>query len=534
MITRLVIRGYRIFKEFELQPNAEMNILVGDNEAGKSTLLEALSLALTCRLSGRWAQDELNPHWFNTDITKEFFASLGKPDALPPPEITIEVYLSADADGIHDLRGVHNSRRDDVPGISFRVAPAPDYHQELKDYLATPDSPRILPVEWYEVDWRDFSDRQLTKRPRALGVAHIDSRTVRSSAGVDYHTRELLSDFIEPRERAAIAVSHRKARHDISATTLAPVNERIAEHGKSLHDKPIGLQMDQSSNASWETAIVPQVADVPFSMAGQGQQAAIKVVLAMDRAATSTTFALIEEPENHLSHTSLTKLVGRIEDLAGGRQIFLTTHSSFVLNRLGLDKLVLISNGQRASFDDLPSDTVTYFKRLSGYDTMRLVLARKVVLVEGPSDEMVFERAFKAQNGDRTPMQLGVDVISMAGVSLKRGLQLCAALNRQAAAIRDNDGKNPEHWVTPLSALLQEGVRQVFIGEPDAGKTLEPQFVAVNDEPALRKLLDVPSDKDTAEWMEAHKTEWALKLAESDFDANYPQYLVDAVQFVSP
>ncbi|WP_373191271.1 AAA family ATPase, partial [Mycobacterium marinum] len=75
-------------------------------------------------------------------------------------------------------------------------------------------------------------------------------------------------------------------------------------------------------------SIVPQVADVPFVMAGQGQQASIKVALAMSRSAETTAYALVEEPENHLSHTSLTKLVSRIEELAGSRQIFLTTHSS--------------------------------------------------------------------------------------------------------------------------------------------------------------------------------------------------------------
>lgn len=53
MITRIVIQGYRLFEEFELEPNPGMNILVGDNDAGKSTLLEAISLALTGRLNGR-------------------------------------------------------------------------------------------------------------------------------------------------------------------------------------------------------------------------------------------------------------------------------------------------------------------------------------------------------------------------------------------------------------------------------------------------------------------------------------------------
>lgn len=532
MITRIIIEGYRLFNRFEYEPNPGTNIIVGDNEAGKSTLLEAIALVLNGRLNGRWAQDELNPYWFNQAQVTAYFESLGTATPIPPPEILIELYLTNDDDKLQPMLGVHNSRQDKLPGIRLRIFPSPDYAEEFADYMSAADRPNILPTEWYTVEWRNFCDERLTRRPKHLGVAIVDSRTIRSTAGVDYHTREMLADFIEPKERAAVAVAHRRARHAISTTTLMPVNERIAERSQTLHDKPIGLHMDQSANASWETSIVPQVADVPFVSAGQGQQAAIKVALAMNRSIDTTAYALVEEPENHLSHTSLTKLVARIETLAGSRQIFLTTHSSFVLNRLGLDKLVLLHRGAKATFGVLPDDTVTYFKRLSGYDTMRLVLADKAVLVEGPSDEMVFEKAFRANHNGKRPIDMGVDVISMAGVSLKRGLQLGAALKRQVAAIRDNDGKSPDHWRGPLAEWLEAGVREIFIGDPVDGKTLEPQMLKLNDDAKFRRLFDI-TDDDTVEWMTSHKTEWALRLDESDLVVEYPQYMKDAVDFVS-
>lgn len=254
----------------------------------------------------------------------------------------------------------------------------------------------------------------------------------------------------------------------------------------------------------------------------------------MNRSADTTAYALIEEPENHLSHTRLTKLVDRVEALAGDRQVFITTHSSFVLNRLGLDKLVLLHKGRKTHLGALPADTVKYFKRLSGYDTLRLALAEKVVMVEGPSDEMVFERAFQDKHG-KLPMALGVDVISMAGVSLKRGMQLCSALKRHAAAIRDNDGKDPEHWRAPIGELLENGKREVFIGEVADGPTLEPQFAKVNNDEDLRQLFEITDgDKATVDWMKAHKTDWALTLDEHpEVSVSYPAYIRDAVDFVS-
>src|SRR5207342_2923277 len=137
------------------------------------------------------------------------------------------------------------------------------------------------------------------------------------------------------RERAQISLAHRKSRQEISDGTLKTINERIAKANEKLHDRRIGLQMDQSARASWEVGVVPQVEDIPFGMAGQGQQASVKVTLAMSRTVGTAPYVLIEEPENHLSHTTLNRLVGRIEDLAApDQQLFISTHSSFVANRL--------------------------------------------------------------------------------------------------------------------------------------------------------------------------------------------------------
>jgi hypothetical protein len=342
----------------------------------------------------------------------------------------------------------------------------------------------------------------------------------------------MLGDFIEPKERAAISVAHRIARQTISQITLDEVNKRIAAEGSKVHDTDLGLQMDQSSGASWEASVVPYVDAVPFALAGQGQQAAIKVALAMNRSADTTTYVVVEEPENHLSHTSLTRLISRIEALAGKRQVFLTTHSSYVLNRLGLDKLRLLHGGRPTLFSDVTHETVRYFKRLSGFDTLRIVLANKLVLVEGPSDEMLFERAFCDKHG-KTPIESGVDVLSMAGVSLARAFELCAALDRGVVGIRDNDGKDAAHWQARVSAHLQPGKRVLLVGDSSKGSTLEPQLLYVNNDADLRALLAIiDKTKSTLDWMTENKTETALLIAEATSSINYPDYLQQAIEFV--
>ncbi|WP_053460651.1 MULTISPECIES: ATP-dependent endonuclease [Xenorhabdus] len=89
-----------------------------------------------------------------------------------------------------------------------------------------------------------------------------------------------------------------------------------------------------------------------------------------------------------------------------------------------------------------------------------MVLAHKIVLVEGPSDEIIFERIFRDNYGKR-PMELGIDVISMRGLSLGRCLELCAALDKPVAALRDNDGIDPSELQKPIENWLKKRTKRV-------------------------------------------------------------------------
>lgn len=528
MIDRVVIDGYRCFQHLDFEPNPGLNLVVGENEAGKSTVLEAIALALTGRSNGHWLGEELNPFWFHRPTVVDFFNRLGTADPAALPEIRIELYLSQRADLFQPMRGVHNSRNEDVPGVTVRAFPSDEYKAELGAYLRS-DPPAVLPVEFYAVDWIDFSGERITRRPRVLSTSFIDSRTIRSTAGIDFHTREILSGHLEEAERVNISLAHRQSRQRITDETLASINARIAAANAELHDRPLGLQMDQSSRASWEAGIVPQVEDIPFAMAGQGQQAAIKIALAMSRSADIASFVLIEEPENHLSHTSLGRLVNRIRELAGDeQQVFVTTHSSFVLNRLGITSLLLLGPSGVSRFSDLTDGTVTYFRKLASYDTLRLVLARRLVLVEGPSDAIVFGRCFRDAY-DRTPDDLGVDVVAMNGLTFKRALEMCRALDRDALALRDNDGLDPNVLMDDHGDLLAPPKRRMFVSEPSAGRTLEPQLIRANGEEMLRTVLGLNPTADVETWMTNNKADAALRIFDSEARISYPAYIKSAV-----
>ena len=533
MITKVKIHGYRKYKDLTFRPNPRLNLIVGSNESGKSTLTEAIALALTGRINGRSAMEELNPFWFNTELVQKFAQNRANDRRVPLPEIRIELFFD-NCDDLQQLCGAINTDLPTCacPGIAMRVLPNPEYADTLDEWAKDTSNLHLLPVEYYKIDWRSFADTVITCRPKHLATAIIDSRTVRSTTGVDYHLRYILNDGLEPAERAAISVAYRKIKASLSNTALKSVNERMAEVHASLHDQPIALAMDQSARTSWEGAVTPHVNNIPFSMSGQGQQAAIKISLAMSRHSERAAFVMIEEPENHLTYTSLTALLHRMESLAGeNQQLFITTHSSFVINRLGLDGLHLLGDCDPYKISEMEHSTVGYFQKLPGYDTLRMVLSNKIVLVEGPSDEIIFERIFRDKYGCR-PMELGIDVISLRGLSFSRCLELCAALNKTVAVLRDNDGSESDDLRQPLKQWLENGRRELFIGDKDHGETLEPQLLQYNGEAALRKILALSEQADLSTWMKRKKTEAALRIASANQSIKPPKYMIEAACFI--
>ena len=424
------------------------------------------------------------------------------------------------------MRGVNNMKREDTAGLSMWIHPDPEYLEELDEYFSQVDCPPIIPIEYYLVEWKNFAGTIIFNRPKDLGVAVINSRTIRSDRGMDFYTKQLLESKLDPKDRNKVSVKHRQLRNNLGSELIEDINASLhenlspSESGRWL----VGLQIDQSRSTSWESALIPEIDKIPFSMSGQGAQVIAKASLALSQSEDSTSFLLIEEPENHLTHTRLRELLSIIERDSMGRQVFITTHSSYVLNRLGLNQLVLLHGGSHKSFSGLSKKTAEYFQLISGFDTLRLVLADKMVIVEGPSDEIIFNRFFKDKY-DSEPMAFGIDVMSIRGTSFLRSFELASLLDRQLIALRDNDGQEPEHWIEKLKPFLLEGKRQMFIGSPKDGHTLEPQILTAN--PHLIRT-DGDYEKELKK-MQNNKTATALNIARSDEKLTPPPYFKEAI-----
>ena len=540
MIRELRVSGFRILKDFVWEPKEGLNILVGANSAGKSTVLDAIELVTRGTLRGQNARRSLSPDWFNKDIVDDFFQKLDDPlEGVNVPEIKIVAVFSKD-ERLARITGANDPDKKfkDEPGIfiTYAIPPnlRPQFLEECRS-IKEAGGPFVLPTDYYDCSWHIFQGDPIVRRPEGVSCTRIDTVPEPRSRTVDAYAKSYVSEELDDDKMREVSSQFRRVSAQVDRDILAGITVNCSGRGN------LGLQMDRSPRTDWTNSIVLHRNGLPLYALGSAEQTITKCSVSLENA-DSESILLLEEPECHLSYSRLNDLVGVIAGAASeDRQIFVTTHSPFVLNRLGLDSLSVMAEGNSPSrISDLKDDTVRYFKRLSGYDTLRIVLADRAVLVEGPTDELVFDWAFRKERG-KLPHEAGIDVIE-CGTSHKRLLELASVLEKGGiAALRDNDGEDPGHWAELVNPHLSN-VRTFFCGASDMGRTIEPQMIAANRDKIQALASIVRQHGDSADELEKfmtnNKTEWALRLLEADRSESevldIPSYILDAINFIDP
>lgn len=545
-IKEIVIENFKCFKgKFHLKLNEGLNILVGDNEAGKSTILEAIHLVLSGWLNGKYLKNELTQYLFNNEIVEDYLTKVNdketRGDAVLP-HILVEVFIGGE--DLPNFQGDGNNEGKKECCISLKISFS-DKYQSAYEELVKSGEIKTLPVEYYEIDWKTCARGNITSSESIpIKSDFIDSSNYRYQNGSDVYISHIIRNHLDEGEIIALSQAHRKMR-DVFTDDLAvkKINTKI-ETATSISSKRIRLSVELSSKNAWEGILTTYLDDVPFHYIGKGEQCMVKTKLALSRvSAQKANILLLEEPENHLSHSKLNTLIKGIQDANNSKQIVISTHSSFVANKLGLGSLILLNvdstTGKRETvrFDDLESETKSFFEKLAGYDTLRLLLCKKALLVEGDSDELIVQKAYMKKNSNNLPIQQGIDIISV-GTSFLRFLELAEKIKKSVIVITDNDSKHSnleEKYNNYVGSNKKENIKICF-DTNDSLCSLEPQIVNANKDnlDILRSALEItaekyPDDQSITKYMELHKTACALKIFDTELDIKFPQYILDAI-----
>ncbi|WP_413704519.1 ATP-dependent nuclease [Pseudomonas sp. Pseusp16] len=552
LVESLRLLNFKKFKDQTFEFNEDVNIFVGDNNAGKSTILEALEIVLNFQYRGRPFSNEFSPDLFNSDAVAAFLASPKAPADLPV--LVIEAYMK----NVPDYRGTNNSLLKDAQGVQVKASFDPDFTDAYRDYMAAGAPITSIPVEFYKVEWMDFAwnvIKPMTKQFRAL---YIDPTRIHPTFGKNQYISNVLSTALKKDEEYRLSLNYRETLQTFNGTDEVKTVNKDLDSDNKITDKKLTIAANTMPAGALQNGLQLEVDAVPFHMIGKGEQSKVQIKLALHNKSKDIDLVMMEEPENHLSHIELSRLVQDIEDQRDGKQLFLTTHSSYVLNKLSIDKICLLHDSyQRLHL--LDKEVVKTLKRLPGYDTLRVALSKKVVLVEGPSDELVLKKIYKDNNKGRLPEQDGIDIIVVRGVGFKTFIEIGKEIGTAVNVLRDNDGDyannvveaQKEYAAYPNIKLISSTNNSEFSLEPamiSANAISEKELVAfakiVLSTKTYNLLVAEPTFDDKrafiVEWFKSadgdgkgkKKVDSAIKLFETSEPFKYPAFLGEVLNFV--
>lgn len=526
MISKVILKNYKQFQHVEFSCNKDRNIFIGENGAGKTTILSAIGLAL----SGSHAQIEKISlaSLFNSDVISGFLTTRNI-DVLP--EVFIEIYFDEEIPEIgnnFNLEGSHNSEKIKAFGVGLRITPSTEYLPDITEALENSNW-TVFPFEFYKIEFLSFSGKSYTSytRPFKFSYSIINTSLIDTNQEIQKRIDEVYSNKIAQENRA-------KVNHEFRKSTQELLN-LLKESSLIKDDDSDFLLHFEDSEKSFRAAISAVKNGVDIKNLGQGEKVLLGIENSHSSLRENIKILLIEEPENHLSHLNMRKLINILSSDTGV-QVFIGTHSNMVTSRLGVDNIILLSNGRVTKFDNTNSDTVRFFKKSTNQNLLNFALSNKVILVEGNAEYILMEKFFEIVCEDM-PENYGVSIISVDGLSFKRYLEIAKNFsNKKVAVITDNDG-NYDNKITQKYHLYDQFNNiKIFSDTDNDNRTFEICLYRNNEE--LIDSLKIVNSNDIQAYMLREKAEFALRLLEklemnNDIEnLQIPEYMKEAIEWV--
>jgi putative ATP-dependent endonuclease of OLD family len=178
-IKEIKFNNFKRYKSFIYSARKNRNIFIGDNEAGKSTILQAIDIVLR---GSRAKVESLGLETlFNIDVINQFLSS--DKNLAELPELTIEIFLNDH--GNINLEGLNHSGDKVCHGMKLNCKPLiDDYGIEIMSALAVDNA--LFPFEYYSIKFETFAGQSYTQNRRFLNHILIDSSLI----GTDFATRQ--------------------------------------------------------------------------------------------------------------------------------------------------------------------------------------------------------------------------------------------------------------------------------------------------------------------------------------------------------
>lgn len=519
-ISKIKLQNFRRFKNLEIRFNRGRNILVGDNESGKSSVLQAIDL---CARGSRHRVEDIGVETLlNVDAVCAFMEGDRRIDYLP--KLYIELYLDDIVD--EGLEGNENSDNRYTNGVRLSIEPDLALSRQTSQVLQADNA--SFPFEFYSISFTTFSGEPYNGYTKKLKTLLLDNSTIGNEYALNEYISTIYGAALSQVEQLATKHSYGNSKSGFKTGVLALFNAKLPE-GYSFSVKNTGRNC-------LENDLTIEMGGVPISEKGTGVQCVVKTQLALSRAADIPVI-LLEEPENHLSHLNMRKMIEDIEKNQQA-QLFVSTHSDLISTRLDLRNCILMNSAEPArttSLGFIDEGTANFFMKAPDNNMLQFVLAKKVILVEGDAEFILMDAFCKRVHG-HSLAEMGIDVIAVDGKCFKLYLEIAKQIGVRVAVVTDNDRNYDENIMASYNGYMNNEYANINVYADNNNERYTFEMAVYNDNTigcdelfgADRRTLSVLN------YMLANKAEAAYKLLTQKGETIVvPQYIKEALEWVN-
>jgi putative ATP-dependent endonuclease of OLD family len=571
-ISYICIKNFRNFEFFEIKLNP-FSIIIGENDAGKSNLLEAMQLVLSNNSIDYFSKalkiSDLNKNALGTfilqivDKSNDLLQALKEKkdvkefiDLVPVVEITVRFTDPKEAYEMALLDDWKNEENGDM-FYEIKYICEPIKYNDVLEYCAymaneLKDKAGIgYPIELY--DYKIIStnnDKKVDyKSMKNFMISSIKAERDTFSENENNKSNKLISTMLEKNlsdnDRIAIFKSYQEFFEKIgSADSFKKVFDNdAAKEIENLDDhlSKIVLTPNFPNTKNIFSNIALSYGNEFLYQKGLGKRNFIYMLFVFSYFNSYTegfNTIFLEEPEAHLCVNNFNLILDFITKFLKSKnnsrlQVILTTHNQKAINKLKLNNVIVLSKDKAISFKNVDKQLVNYLAKRPNFDILKLLFANRVILVEGPTEEMFINTYLETI----THKISTIEVIAIGHRGFRTFLDIWLELNksntsRKIGIVRDYD--NLEN--SKLEHDKYDETYENIIVRTTVGYTFENDFVNCNkNREVLGAFLDVTAEK-LEDKLISDKAEYMMKICDGIINEEIiidpPKHILEVVEWM--
>lgn len=474
IIKKLNIKNYRNFSNFEIELK-KFNLIIGENNIGKTNLLNALGLIfspdITFIQKRNLEKDDINydavQAFKNEVMGAQKFADIQEKF----PEVKIEVILSD-----------FNQDQEAIVGDWFTGEWNTDRSKNKAKitYLFSINHTKKL-EEWFD------STRKSRSETKSIDIIDLPiGHYSYSIFGGDDHTKridyywlnflkmEFLDALRDAKTQLMASGKNTLLNKVLSARTdnkISDIKEKLLDLKKLINEnsafstikkdiehvlKNISIENAESkiefvfsgiesSDILKKISMIYGTNPIDIERNGLGRNNLLYISLLLshltqevEKEDKKVFYRLIgiEEPEAHL-HPHLQVHLSRNIDTerSDEQQLIITSHSTHITSQLSLEETIVLYRDEKENkirpyylnFESIPEDSRNYLARFLDATKCMMFFARKIILVEGISEQLLIPEFFKIMNNEESLEQKGITLINVNGIAFSHFLEIIKA-----------------------------------------------------------------------------------------------------------